>query len=31
MDCFRVPFVTGMGRDALVVDIPVFNPEGQTR
>ncbi|ERF77113.1 hypothetical protein EPUS_08680 [Endocarpon pusillum Z07020] len=24
--CFRVPFVTKMGRDALVVDIPVFSP-----
>lgn len=30
MDCFRVPFVTGMGRDALVVDIPVLNPGGRT-
>lgn len=25
-NCFRVPFVTKMGRDALVVDIPVFSP-----
>ena len=30
-DCFRVPFVTVMGRDALVVDIPVFNHEGRTQ
>ncbi|KAI4115596.1 MAG: hypothetical protein LQ338_007835 [Usnochroma carphineum] len=26
-DCFRVPLITRMGRDALVVDISVFNPE----
>lgn len=30
-DCFRVPFVSTMGRDALVVDIPILNPGGQTR
>ena len=29
-NCFRVPFETEMGRDALVVDIPVFNSEDQT-
>jgi tyrosyl-DNA phosphodiesterase 2 len=29
-NCFRVPFVTEMGRDALVVDIPVFNLGGRT-
>jgi tyrosyl-DNA phosphodiesterase 2 len=29
-NCFRVPFVTEMGRDALVVDIPIFNARGQT-
>ena len=28
--CFRVPFVTRMGRDALVVHIPVFNPGERT-
>ncbi|KAK7224008.1 hypothetical protein V2G26_012011 [Clonostachys chloroleuca] len=27
-NCFRIPFTTGMGRDALVVDIPVLNAEG---
>jgi hypothetical protein len=25
-NCFRVPFVTEIGRDALVVNIPVFSP-----
>jgi len=30
-NCFRVPFVTGMGRDALVVDIPISNPERRTQ
>lgn len=25
-NCFRVPFVTRMGRDALVVDIPLLGP-----
>ena len=27
-DCFRVPFVTKMGRDVLVVDLPVSDEEG---
>ena len=27
-NCFRVPFVTNMGRDALVVDISVLNLKG---
>ncbi|KAI9766361.1 MAG: hypothetical protein M1840_006625 [Geoglossum simile] len=31
VNCFRVPFVTDMGRDALVVDIPVFYPRGWTQ
>lgn len=29
-NCFRVPFLTMMGRDALVVDIPIINSGGQT-
>ena len=29
--CFRVPFVMEMGRDALVVDIPVFSPGSCTQ
>jgi len=29
-NCFRVPFVTKMGRDALVVDIPVFSSRERT-
>lgn len=29
--CFRVPFVSSMGRDALVIDIPILNPGEQTR
>lgn len=28
--CFRVPFVTMMGREALVVDIPLFSSREQT-
>lgn len=31
MNCFRVPFVTDMGRDALVVDLPIFNPGRRTQ
>lgn len=27
MECFRAPFLTSMGRDALVVDIPITNPK----
>ena len=27
MDCFRVPFVTTMGRDVLVVDVPVHDQD----
>ena len=27
VDCFRVPFVTRMGRDALVVDVPILTPK----
>lgn len=30
-NCFRIPFVTSMGRDALVIDIPVSNPGGRTQ
>ena len=29
MDCFRVAFLTDMGRDALVVDVPVLDLEGE--
>jgi tyrosyl-DNA phosphodiesterase 2 len=29
--CFRVPFIGEMGRDALVVDIPVFSPGRRTQ
>ncbi|KAL2011634.1 hypothetical protein VTN00DRAFT_4352 [Thermoascus crustaceus] len=31
MNCFRVPFVSDMGRDALVVDLPIFNPGRRTQ
>ena len=27
VDCFRAPFVTRMGRDALVVDVPILTPK----
>lgn len=27
-NCFRVPFITSMGRDALVVDIPILHSGG---
>ncbi|KAF1951661.1 hypothetical protein CC80DRAFT_424110 [Byssothecium circinans] len=27
LNCFRVPFVTNMGRDALVIDIPIANKD----
>lgn len=31
VNCFRIPFVTHMGRDALVVDLSVFKPGGPPR
>jgi tyrosyl-DNA phosphodiesterase 2 len=30
-NCVCVPFVTKIGRDTLVVDIPVFSPAKQTK
>src|SRR5882757_6079478 len=30
-NCFHAPFVTELGRDALVVDIPLFNPDERTQ
>ncbi|KAF2690654.1 hypothetical protein K458DRAFT_454700 [Lentithecium fluviatile CBS 122367] len=31
VNCFRAPFVSGMGRDTLFVDIPMSTPDGRTR